>query len=72
MTKKEKQDNCWKELDFDTKRWVYDHYRKYCNYKISRSTLIAFLDWLFGSSYVLEEAMIKEYGEHNIIKFNYD
>lgn len=66
------QDSNWHELSYNDKYWVYDHYRQYWNYKISRSPLIAFLDGLFGSPYDLEENMIKEYGKHNIRNFKYD
>ena len=65
-SKKEKQDIAWNRLSDDTKCWVYAHYRRYCEYKLSRSIFIEFKDWLFGTPYTLAETMIKEFGEQNI------
>lgn len=70
MTIREQQNKKWEELCLDSKCWTYNHCQKYWKYKVSRSPLKTFLDWLFGSPYTLEELMIKEYGTHNIINFN--
>lgn len=66
MTKKEKQDYNWGNLNDETKQWAKGLFTNFIEYKTNRSWFIVIMDSIFGHPHVLAEQIIKEYGKHNL------
>lgn len=74
MSKIEKQNEKWNNLDTSTKegleykRWIIKVGKEYIKEKKTQSWFMKFIDFIFGPFDLLGYHIVDEYGKHNLEK----